>query len=148
MGVDSNQPKEIAMSNPIRKSLPIMLFAAAAAISAPSWAQTANLDGKTFVAEAGEKGKAADEHDDVITFASGKFHSSACDKYGFGSAVYSSDGKTFGAETTSGKEGRIVWKGTVQGDTIEGAFTHYPKGWLLNPNPAPVEHWFKGKVKG
>jgi len=40
-----------------------------------------------------------------------------------------------------------VWTGTVQGDTIEGTFVHYPKGWLLNPNPAPVEHWFKGKAK-
>ena len=26
-------------------------------------------------------------------------------------------------------------------------FVHYRKGWLLNPNPEPQEHWFKGKAK-
>ena len=136
------------MNNAIRKALPITLFVAAAALAAPSSAQTASLDGKVFIAEAGEKSKAVDERNDVITFANGKFHSSACDKYGFGTAAYrSSDGKDFEAETLSDKEGRIVWKGTVQGDTIEGTFVHYPKGWLLNPDPKPVEHWFKGKVK-
>src|SRR5258706_15431030 len=45
-------------------------------------AQGTTLDGRAFVADAGEKGKAADEKSDVITFAGGKFHSSACDQYG------------------------------------------------------------------
>jgi hypothetical protein len=133
------------MRNAIRRALPITLFAAALAI--PAWAQMASFDGKTFVAEAGEKGKAADEHNDVLTFASGTFHSSSCDKYGFRKGNYRSDGQAFDAETTSDKEGRMVWKGSVQGDTIEGTFVHYPKGWLLNPNPTPVEYWFKGKAK-
>ncbi len=136
------------MNPSIRKAFPITLFALAAVLPISSWAQ-ASLDGKAFVAEAGEKGKAADEHEDLITFASGTFHSSACDKYGFTKSSYSSaDGRSFDAETTSEKDGRIVWKGTVNGDTIEGTFVHHPKGWLLNPNPIPVEHWFKGKVKG
>ena len=30
---------------------------------------------------------------------------------------------------------------------IEGTFVHYRKPGLLTPNPAPVEHWFKGRVK-
>ena len=135
------------MSNVIRKALPVILLQAAL-FALPSWAQSGALDGKVFVADAGEKGKAADERGDLLTFAGGTFHSSACDKYGFQKAAYhSADGKTFDAETLSEKDGRIVWKGTVQGDTIEGTFVHYPKGWLLNPNPAPVEHWFKGKAK-
>jgi len=136
------------MSNGIRKALPVMLLQAAFVLAAPAWAQSGSLDGKVFVAEAGEKGKAADERGDLISFASGTFHSSACDKYGFQKADYrSADGKAFDAETTSEKDGRIVWKGVVQGDSIEGTFVHYPKAWLLNPNPAPVEHWFKGKAK-
>ena len=136
------------MSNAVRKALPITLFIAAVALAAPTWAQTAKLDGKTFVAEAGIKGKPADERDDVISFANGKFHSSACDKYGFVAADYrSADGRSFDAETMSEKEGRIAWKGTVQDGTIEGTFVHYPKGWFLNPNPSPIEHWFKGKIK-
>jgi hypothetical protein len=119
-----------------------------AAAQAPT---TAALDGKVFVADAGEKGKAADEKNDVITFDGGKLHSSACDQYGFDKGDYkaarSGDAVTFDAETRSEKDGRLVWRGTVRGDEIEGTFVHYRKGWMLNPNPEPVEHWFKGRVK-
>jgi len=114
-------------------------------------AQTATLDGKAFVADAGEKGKAADEKGDVITFANGRFHSSACDQYGYDKGEYKAtpagDAIQFEVVTLSEKDGRLVWKGTVRGDTIEGTFVHHRKGWLLNPNPDPVEHWFKGKAK-
>lgn len=51
-------------------------------------AQTAALDGKVFVAEAGEKDKAAKEKDDVLTFANGRFHSSSCDEWGYDKGVY------------------------------------------------------------
>lgn len=114
-------------------------------------AQTMPLDGKVFVADAGEKGKPADEKADVITFKDGKFHSSSCDQYGYNKGIYktSADGDaiTFEAETQSDKDGRLVWKGSVRGDQIEGNFTHYRKGGFFNSNPAPIEHWFKGKVK-
>ncbi len=117
----------------------------------PAQAQVAALDGRVFVADAGEKGKAADEKNDVITFADGKFHSSACDQYGFGKGPYratgSGDAVAFEAETTSEKDGRLVWKGTVRGSDIEGTFVHYRKGGFFNSNPEPVEHWFKGKVR-
>ena len=128
-----------------------VLTGAALLAMPPAQAQTATLDGKAFVADAGEKGKPADEKNDVITFAGGKFHSAACDQYGYtaGEYKYSAAGNAiaFEAQTQSEKDGRLVWKGTVRGDEIEGTFVHYRKGWLLNPNPAPLEHWFKGKVK-
>ena len=115
------------------------------------FAQAASLDGKAFVAEAGEKGKAADEKNDIITFADGKFHSSACDQYGYTKAAYTAtaqgDAIAFEVETKSEKDGRLVWKGSVKGDQIEGNFTHYRKGGFFNSNPAPIEHWFKGKAK-
>jgi hypothetical protein len=114
-------------------------------------AQAATLDGRVFVADAGEKGKAADEKNDVITFNAGKFHSSACDQYGFSKGDYkassSGDAVAFEAETQSEKDGRLVWRGTVRGDVIEGTFVHYRKPSLLKSNPEPVEHWFKGRVK-
>jgi hypothetical protein len=92
-------------------------------------AQATTLDGKVFVADAGEKGKPADEKNDVITFAGGKFHSSACDQYGFGKGEYresaAGDAVAFEAQTQSEKDGRLVWKGSVRGDTIEGTFVHY-----------------------
>ncbi|MEO8104445.1 MAG: hypothetical protein ABI790_18170 [Betaproteobacteria bacterium] len=119
--------------------------------AAPIAAQTGSLDGKIFVADAGEKGKDADEKGDVITFKDGKFHSSSCDQFGYGKGDYKSskqgDAIVFEAETKSDKDGRLVWKGSVRGDLIEGNFTHYRKGGFFNANPAPIEHWFKGKLK-
>ena len=114
-------------------------------------AQASPLEGKVFVAEAGEKGKAADEKGDILTFKDGKFHSSSCDQYGYDKGNYktSADGDAiiFEVETQSDKDGRLVWKGSVRGDQIEGNFTHYRKGGFFNSNPAPIEHWFKGKAK-
>ena len=114
-------------------------------------AQTATLDGKVFVAEAGIKGKAADEKDDIISFKDGKFHSSSCDQWGYGKGDYKAapagDGISFETETFSEKYGRLAWKGIVRGDAIEGTFIQYPKPGFFNSNPSPIEHWFKGKVK-
>src|SRR5438128_8084716 len=119
-----------------------------AAFAIPAYAQTAILDGHAFVADAGLKGKAADEKDDVLTFANGKLHSSSCDKYGYDKGDYkatkSGDVVEFEAVTLSEKYGRNVWKGTIRGGEIEGTMVFHPKGWLLNPNPEPEEHWFKG----
>jgi hypothetical protein len=124
----------------------------AAVLAAPSaFAQKAPLDGRTFAAEAGLKGKAADEKGDVITFADGKFHSSACDQYGYNKGEYKAtkagEAIEFEAVTLSEKYGRNVWKGTVRGGEIEGTFVFYPKPGFFNKNPAPEEHWFKGKAK-
>jgi hypothetical protein len=133
------------------RAVPALFTVALFAMPLAAQAQAATLDGKVFVADAGEKGKAADEKNDVITFADGKFHSSACDQYGFGKGSYkanpASDAVTFEAETRSEKDGRLVWRGTVRGSEIEGTFVHYRKGGFFNPNPEPVEHWFKGKMK-
>ena len=109
------------------------------------------LDGKVFIGEAGEKGKAADEKNDVITFADGKFHSSACDQYGFNKGEYSvkpeGDATVFEAETVSDKEGRMKWKGVLKGNVLEGSFVHYRKPAWYRPNPEPIEHWFKAVPK-
>ena len=135
-----------------RRILTLASFAMLFAMPATQvFAQAAPLDGKAFVAEAGEKGKAADEKNDIISFMDGKFHSSACDQYGYGKADYKANAQgdtiAFEVETKSEKDGRLVWKGTVKGDQIEGNFTHYRKGGFFNANPAPIEHWFKGKAK-
>ena len=129
----------------------ITLITCFALPATPVLAQAAPLDGRVFVADAGEKGKAADEKGDIITFKDGKFHSSFCDQYGYGKGDYKAtaqgESMAFEVETVSEKDGRLVWKGAVRGDQIEGVFTHYRKGGFFNSNPAPVEHWFKGKVK-
>jgi len=135
----------------IQVRLATAFCAAALVASSLALAQGTPLDGKAFVGDAGMKGKEADEKGDVITFANGTFHSSLCDQWGYNKAPYKAtsagDAVNFEAETTSEKDGRLVWKGTVRGSDIEGTFIHYRKGWLLNPNPEPQEHWFKGKAK-
>jgi hypothetical protein len=134
------------------KGIAVSLISVAVMVAAPvAQAQTALLDGKVFTGDAGPKGKEADEKGDVITFANGMFHSSSCDQWGYGKAAYKAthvgDAIQFEVETQSEKDGRLVWKGTVRGSDIEGTFVHHRKGWLLNPNPDPQEHWFKGKAK-
>src|SRR5437773_8853368 len=121
----------------LRNAARVSILAAALAVSPLAFAQATPLDGKVFVADAGKKGKQeVEEKGDIITFAGGKLHSSACDQYGYGKGDYratgSGDAVTFEAETRSEKDGRIVWKGTVRGSDIEGTFVHYRKGWLLN----------------
>ncbi len=115
---------------------PLPLFLAAAA--------AADLDGKSFVGEAGEKGKPAGEKDE-ITFAAGQFHSKACDPWGFGKAPYKASTKegvtTFEAETSSPKEGKIRWTGNVKGDILEGRYIWTKAG------QAPIEYWVKGTLK-
>jgi hypothetical protein len=42
---------------------------------------------------------------------------------------------TFEATTTSAKEGKIVWKGTVRGETLEGTLV-----WS-KPGQKDIEYW-------
>ena len=53
-------------------AIPVLAALALAAIPV-AHAQTAILDGKAFVAEAGERGKPVEEKNDILTFAGGKF---------------------------------------------------------------------------
>ena len=124
----------------------LCLLSAGMAFAAPG-----PLDGKVFIGEAGEKGKPADEKNDVITFADGRFHSSACDQWGFNKAEYTvrteGDATIFETETVSDKEGRLKWKGVLKAGKLEGSFTHYRKPAWYRPNPEPIEHWFKAVPK-
>src|SRR5438034_8360403 len=93
----------------------IALFVSAVALGPSVFAQTAVLDGRAFVADAGMKGKDVDEKGDVITFSGSTFHSSSCDQWGYSKAAYKAsangDAVQFEAETQSEKDGRLVWKG-------------------------------------
>jgi hypothetical protein len=102
------------------------------------------LDGKSFVGECGEKGKTTGEKEEVH-FANGKFHSVACDPHGFGDGPYTATASggaiSWTAETTSEKEGKMQWKGTVKGDNLTGTFVWTKTG------QAPAEYWVKGTQK-
>ncbi|HEY8243874.1 MAG: hypothetical protein ACHQJ7_04155 [Vicinamibacteria bacterium] len=124
---------------------------AALALAAGASAQGL-LDGQRFVGDLGEKGKAADERNDVLTFAGGQFHSNVCDKWSFGKGSYKAtrvgDAIAFETETVSETDGRLVWRGTIKGDELEGTFVHYRKPAWYRPNPEPIEHWVKAKRAG
>ncbi|MBI5719749.1 MAG: hypothetical protein HZC37_18925 [Burkholderiales bacterium] len=128
-----------------------VLAAAASLVPRAVRAQADLLDGKVFVTTEGERGKPADV-DNVLTFSGGKFHSKACDQWGYDKgtvkATRAGDAIHFETETRSEKyETRQVWKGVIKGDTIEGTKTVYRKPSFFRPNPDPIEGWFKGALK-
>ena len=108
----------------------------------PATAQGGALDGKTFVGKLGETGKKGDK--DEFIFKDGTFESKACEKYGFGSAPYTTTANehttTFKAETSNDKGDKMEWEGTVTGILITGTAT------LNQEGKPPVEYWFKGKT--
>jgi len=118
-------------------------------VGRPAAAADANaLDGKTFVGETGEKGKAASakKEKDTLHFANGKFHSTGCDPYGFTAAPYTATAAADGtvhwtSESTSAKEGKIVWQGSVKGDTLTGTYIWTKAG------QKPIEYWIKATAQ-
>jgi hypothetical protein len=122
--------------------------AAALALAASTAFAQATLDGRRFHAESGFPGKPAHIMSDVLSFDSGRFHSSDCDQYGYDKGAYkaTASGATiaFEAETKSDQYGRNTWKGTIRGDQIEGTMIFYRRPTWWRPNPEPIEHWFRG----
>ena len=114
----------------------------------PGSASPSNLlDGRSFVAQSGEKGKQA-SNKDTIVFRNGRFLSEGCKPYGFGDASYQAtvDGPAiqFHAETQSPTHGTMVWDGVVRDDTIEVTSTWTRKRWYWN---IKKEYWYKGQLK-
>ena len=124
--------------------LGIALATVVVSLVQPRLASASPLDGKSFVGETGEKGKTKGDKD-TFTFKDGRFHSTACDKYGFGDAPYAvkQDGgkMVVTAETTSKKEGTMTWTLTVDGDTLTGVSV-WKKG-----TKAPRDYWVKASLK-
>lgn len=123
----------------------LALAVLAGGLAALSAASSGALDGRTFAAESGERGKAADSKDTLV-FHGGKLHSTACDAYGFDDGPYTAqarpDATEFTAKTVSPKEGAIEWKGAVTGgNRIEGTFVWTKAG------QKPIDYWFKGMLQ-
>ena len=104
------------------------------------------LDGKKFIGPTGEKGKKV-HHEDVLTFSDGQFTSSECFQYGFKGGPYTAtveaDSIHFHAETASPTHGKMVWKGTLQGDTLAVTYTWTKERWFWTTFR---EYWFKGSL--
>lgn len=140
---------------------PALLFriAAASLVSVALWAtecpgETASsadashlLDGKTFIAQTGEKGKKTD-HLDTISFRDGRFLSEGCVKDGFEEKTFTAvtDGEAirFRAENVSPKLGTMLWEGTVTGNVIEATSTWIRDRWYWKIRR---EYWVRGRLK-
>jgi len=102
------------------------------------------LDGQVFEGEVGPKGEKTGKPEE-ISFKDGKFHSSACDAYGFGDGAYTAKkrgkGIQFEADTKKAKGATLHWKGMVNGDQVEATST------LQVAGEKPSESWAKGQLK-
>jgi len=111
-----------------------------AAAKTPAATPAATLDGRRFHGIVLEAGKTEGDAD-TITFAGGRFRSSACDRYGYGDGAYTTrvdgDCVRFEAETESAQYGRLRWHGTIAGKRLDGTLTMMRDGqavgqkWVL-----------------
>ena len=78
----------------------------------------------------------------------GIFTSSECFQYGFKGGPYTTtiegDKIHFQAETISSTHGKMVWQGTLKGDTLEVTYNWTKERWLWTTYR---EYWFKGTLK-
>ena len=118
------------------------------AVASPSAAPASSfLDGKTFVAQSGEKGKQA-SNKDTIVFRDGRFLSEGCSPFGFKDAPYQATVEStairFHAETHSPTHGTMAWNGTVKDNTIEATSVWTRERWYWK---IKREYWYRGHLK-
>ena len=105
------------------------------------------LDGKTFIGPTGEKGRKV-HHEDILSFSDGKFTSSECFQYGFKGGPYTTtvEGDTihFEAETISPTHGKMVWQGTLKGDTLDVTYNWTKERWFWTTFR---EYWYRGNLQ-
>jgi hypothetical protein len=112
----------------------------------------AALDGRTFDARivranSSEDSTQSDQIGDRLVFSDGMFASAVCRRYNFADAPYwvrvEGDRIHFLAEMTSPTDGTMRWKGTIQGDTLEGTMRWTKKRWYWTID---TEHQIRGKL--
>jgi len=93
-----------------------------------------SLDGRKFGGIVLECGKTSGDAE-TITFKNGRFHSSACDAYGYGEGTYSAstngDTVSFSCETESAKYGKLRWQGVIRGKRLDGTLTMLDGGKVV-----------------
>jgi len=121
---------------------------AVVAEASPSAVSASNpLDGKSFIAQSGEKGK-RESNKDTIVFRNGRFLSEGCSPFGFKDAPYQAtvDGATirFHAETHSPTHGTMIWDGFVKDNVIEATSNWTRDRWYWK---IKKEYWYRGHLK-
>ena len=107
------------------------------------------FDGLKFSARiVREDGGDGDQISDKLTFNDGMFSSEICKRYNFVDAPYwvrkQDERLYFLAELKSPTDGTMIWKGTIEGDTIEGTMRWTKKRWYWTID---TEHRIRGKLE-
>jgi hypothetical protein len=127
----------------VRLLLPILAVVFALSTATNVYASPGLLDGKTFVGQTGEKGSKTGDKEEFV-FANGTFDPLACHKFGFSVTSYTTqaEGKTitFIADHYNKKGYRMLWKGSLTGNRLEGVMT-YTEGKVSK------EYWFWGELR-
>jgi hypothetical protein len=126
-----------------------LVFSMGAAFGGEAPAINGTLEGKVFVGHTGPLGSTAIDGEDEIIFKNGRFLSTACNNWGFGSAPYQAavkpDGIHFEALTRSPRHGQIQWRGVMAGNTLEATYLWTKHRWYWFD--AREERRFEGKLK-
>jgi hypothetical protein len=97
-----------------------------------------SLDGRRFAGIVLECGKTSGDAE-TISFKNGRFHSSACDAYGYGDGAYTAttngDAVSFSVETESAKYGKLRWNCVIRGKRLDGTLT------MLDGGKVVAEKW-------
>ena len=97
-----------------------------------------SLDGRRFAGIVLECGKTSGDAE-TISFRNGRFHSSACDAYGYGDGAYTAttngDAVSFSVETESAKYGKLRWNCVIRGKRLDGTLT------MLDGGKVVAEKW-------
>jgi len=107
------------------------------------------LDGRTFGASIVRASVAEQDRElgDKLMFINGMFASALCRKFNFGDAPYwirqDGDQVHFLAEMTSPTDGKMIWKGTIRGDTLEGTMRWIKERWYWTID---TEHKIRGTL--
>ena len=111
-------------------------------------AQEGLLEGKVFIGQYSEKHKRGAVIEDELRFENTEFYSMVYGQRGFNHGMYTAradaDKIYFEAETTHPKQGKIIWRGIVHGDSIEADYSWKKKGWLSD---TVKDYSFKGTLK-
>ena len=87
----------------------------------------------TVAPESDAAAKGEKQFDDTLVLNKGKFQSTACLTYGFGTVPYRVAADTWMADSESPKEGKTHWHGEVSGNSISGKMTWTkPDGTVLS----------------
>lgn len=121
-----------------RKTSTAAAIAMAAVSIFPAFAETSALDGRTFEGVFIERGKTSGDAD-TLSFRNGRFHSSACDRYGYSDGAYrtstAGDITRFEAVTESAKYGRLVWNGAVHSGKLDATVM------MVREGKGNIENW-------